>query len=214
MISVVIFLKITNFNLHDLVNLSIYLASSIFLIFACFGLITIPLVFFYGRVGKILDTAAKLVVIVAGSNNIYKNHVGGSDSNDDKDKDKDKDKTNEDNKDNETKKQMKIQMIIQQLSNHVFLIINHFKLNRNIQITQSFSLFSFILSQLNLNVDDTASSLTQISYGFFFLLSLVALICFINVLGFMITYILIQKGNYEQKYPKLINLLIIIKQVL
>ena len=61
---------------------------------------------------------------------------------------------------------MIIQMIIQQLSNHVFLIINHFKLNRNIQITQSFSLFSFILSQLNLNVDDTASSFTQISYGF------------------------------------------------
>ena len=101
------------------------------------------------------------------------------------------------------KKQMsRIPIVIQQLSNHVFVIINHFKLNRNIKITQSFSLFGFILSQLNLNVDDTASNLTQISYGFF-LLSLVALICFINVLGFMITYILIQQGNYEQKYPKL-----------
>ena len=71
-----------------------------------------------------------------------------------------------------------------------------------IKITQSFSIFSLILSLLNLNVDDTASNLTQISYGYL-LLSLVALICFINVLGFMITYILIQKGNYEQKYPKL-----------
>jgi hypothetical protein len=99
------------------------------------------------------------------------------------------------------KKQLtRIPIVIQQLSNHVFLIINHFKLNRNIQITQS--LFGLILSQLNLNVDETASNLTQISYGFF-LLSFVALFCFLNVLGFMVTYILIQKGNYEQKYPKL-----------
>ena len=101
-----------------------------------------------------------------------------------------------------TKQIIRSLMVIKQLSNHVLLIINYFKLNRNIKITQSFSLFSLILSQLNLNVDDTASNLTQFSYGIF-LLSLVALICFINVLGFMITYILIQKGNYEHKYPKL-----------
>jgi len=188
-------------NLHDLINLSIYLTSSIFLIFACFALFTKPLVFFTGRAGKILDTVAKIVVIEKGSSNLYKNHGGGSDS--DYDKDKDKYKTNEDNKNNETKKQLILmQMVIKQLSNHVFLIINHFKLNRNIQRTQSFSLFAFILSQLNLNVDETATNLTQFSYGIF-LLSLVALICFINVLGFMVTYIFIQKGNYEQKYPKL-----------
>jgi len=94
------FSQLTNFNLQDLVNLSIYLASSIFLIFACFGLITIPLVFFAGRAGKILDTAAKIIVIAAGSCNLYKNHGGGSGSNDDKDKDKDKDE----DKNNETKK--------------------------------------------------------------------------------------------------------------
>ena len=100
-----------------------------------------------------------------------------------------------------TKQMSRSQRVIQQLSNK---IINLFKLNinRNIKISQSFSLFSFILSQLNINVDDTASNFTQFSYGIF-LLSFVSLICFINVLGFMITYILIQKGNYEQKYPKL-----------
>jgi hypothetical protein len=81
-------------------------------------------------------------------------------------------------------------------------MIKHFKLNRNIKITQSFSFFAFIFSQLNLNVDETASNLTQFSYGIF-LLSLVALSCFLNVLGFMISYILIQQGNYEIKYPKL-----------
>jgi len=89
--------------------------------------------------------------------------------------------------------------IILQLSNQR---INQLKLNKNIEITQSFSLFGFIFSQLNINIDETATSLTQISYGVF-LLSLVALICFINVVGFMFTYFLIQKGNYEVKYPKL-----------
>lgn len=79
---------------------------------------------------------------------------------------------------------------------------NHFKLNRNIQITQSFAVFGYIFSQLNLNVEDTASSLIQVSYGVL-LLSLVALICFINVLCFMVTYILIHKGDYENRYPKL-----------
>jgi heme/copper-type cytochrome/quinol oxidase subunit 2 len=58
------------------------------------------------------------------------------------------------------------QKVIQHLSKKW---MNHFKLNKNIQITQSFSLLGFILSQLNLNVDDTASHLTQISYGFFFI---------------------------------------------
>lgn len=98
------------------------------------------------------------------------------------------------------KQMIRTQIVIQHLSNQVCLMINHFKLNKNIKITQS--LFGLIMSQLNVNVDETASNLTQISYGFF-LLSLVALFCFLNILGFMITYILIQKGNYEIKYPKL-----------
>jgi len=80
-------------------------------------------------------------------------------------------------------------------------LINQFKLNTKITETQSF-FFSFIFSQLNLNVDETASNLTQVSYGFF-LLSLVALVCFLNILGFMLTYILVKRGNYEIKYPKL-----------
>jgi hypothetical protein len=85
--------------------------------------------------------------------------------------------------------------------NQIFVMKTLFKL-KNIKITQSFSLFGIVMSQLNLNVDETASNITQISYGFL-LLSLIALICFINVVGFMITYILIQQGNYEIKYPKL-----------
>ena len=83
--------SLTNFNLQDLVNFSIYFSSSIFL--------TLGLIFFSGRVGKILDTAAKLVVIAAGSSNLYKNHVGGSDPKDEKESDKDKDKEKESDKD-------------------------------------------------------------------------------------------------------------------
>lgn len=98
---------------------------------------------------------------------------------------------------------IRTQMVILHLGNQ---IISHFKLNKNIKITQSLSLFGLIFSQLNLNVDDSASSLTQISYGVF-LLSFVALFCFINVLGFLITYILIQQGNYEKKYPKITKIL-------
>lgn len=89
--------------------------------------------------------------------------------------------------------------VIQQLSNQK---INQFKLNTNIKITQSFSLLGFVMSQLNLNVDETSSSFTQVFYGFLSL-SLVALFCLINIVGFMITYILVQNGNYEIKYPKL-----------
>ena len=202
--------QLTNFNLQDLLLLCSYLALNIsifYLIFACLAILTVtlPFVIFYGRIGKNLNTAAKLVVIAACSSNLYKNQeavlvrVKMT-----------KTKTNTKIKQLKKKEEYKkliiklkklvirTQMVIQQRSNQW---INHFKLNRNIKITQSF-LFGFIFSQLDLNVDDTASNLTQISYGFF-LLSLVALICFINVIGFMITYIIIQQGNYEIKYPKL-----------
>jgi hypothetical protein len=114
---------------------------------------------------------------VAGRSKVYKNQAAGTDPDDEKDKDKDEDKdtykdTDKDKKREITKKmkltkQMsRIPLVIHKLINHVFLIINHFKLNRNTKITQSF-LFSFIFSHLNINVDETASYLTQISYGFF-----------------------------------------------
>jgi hypothetical protein len=115
---------------------------------------------------------------VAGRSKVYKNQAAGTDPDDEKDKDKDEDKdtykdTDKDKKREITKKmkltkQMsRIPLVIHKLINHVFLIINHFKLNRNTKITQSF-LFSFIFSHLNINVDETASYLTQISYGFFY----------------------------------------------
>jgi hypothetical protein len=58
----------------------------------------------------------------------------------------------------------------------------------------------FLLS--NLGIEESGGSNLDISYGVF-LLSLIALICFINVLGFMSAHIFIQKKDYETKYPKI-----------
>ena len=61
-------------------------------------------------------------------------------------------------------------------------------------------IFPFILSKLNINISDI-DSLTQVFYAFF-ILSLIALLCFINVIIFMVVYIFIQKGHLEEKYPR------------
>jgi hypothetical protein len=60
----------------------------------------------------------------------------------------------------------------------------------------------FILSSLNLNVSEDDTTLTQLSFGVF-ILSLVALLCLINIVGYMIGYYLVTNSKYEDKYPKL-----------
>lgn len=67
-------------------------------------------------------------------------------------------------------------------------------------LNYSFSL-PLILSNLNINVGNDDSNLVQLSYGVF-LISLVALICFIKIIGYIIVYFLIQSSNYEIKYPR------------
>ena len=59
-----------------------------------------------------------------------------------------------------------------------------------------------ILSKLDITVTDNHSSLTQMSYGVF-LISLVALFCLINIIGYMIVNIIINKVDYEKRYPRL-----------
>lgn len=190
-------------NLANLILFCSFLDGSIIsFIFYCLGVITVTsvltLVLFSGRAGKILDTTAKRVVILAGGSNLYKNQGGGSSSSDDSDKEKDNDKDQDKDKDKkvetETNDSNSDSNTAYKYSIFVVFMINQIKLNTNIKITQSFSLLGLIMSQLNLNVDETASKLTQLSYGVL-LLSLIALICFINVVGFMITYIFLQKGN-------------------
>lgn len=71
--------------------------------------------------------------------------------------------------------------------------------------SKSFSL-AFILSQLDINITENASKFTQLSFSVF-LFSLIALLCFLNVIGFLIAYIFIEKKGYESKYPRLKNLI-------
>ena len=75
------------------------------------------------------------------------------------------------------------------------------ELAKNNNLTSSF-MFPLILSKLDINVTDNHSSLTQISYGVF-LLSLIALFCLINIIGYMIVNIIINKVDYEKRYPRL-----------
>jgi hypothetical protein len=62
------------------------------------------------------------------------------------------------------------------------------------------------LGNLDINVSNSDPEITQIIYGIF-LLSSVALFCFLNIIGYVLAYYLIQKGNYEVKYPKLVRLI-------
>lgn len=137
-----------------------------------------------------LDILAKTVGRVAGSTIIYNNY-GGSGSSNDKDK-----------KIRKTIRKMTIIRIIRKI---VRVIVN--QINKNIlPIKNNLYSYSFylplILSKLELNVDDSSTSITQIFYGVF-LLSLVALLCLINIIGYMLAYILINEKDYENKYPKL-----------
>ena len=63
-------------------------------------------------------------------------------------------------------------------------------------------LFTWILGNLDINVSNSDSDITQLAYGVF-LLSLIASLCFINILGYFMAYFWIQRGNYEDRYPKL-----------
>lgn len=61
----------------------------------------------------------------------------------------------------------------------------------------------FILSQIDLVQESLCdSSIKQIFSGIL-IISVVGLFCFINIVYFMTGYILITRGNYEEKYPRL-----------
>jgi hypothetical protein len=62
--------------------------------------------------------------------------------------------------------------------------------------------FAAILSKLDININDNASTFLNYSYDVF-LLSFIALLCFINVLIYLFVYIIIQKKDYESRYPRL-----------
>jgi hypothetical protein len=71
------------------------------------------------------------------------------------------------------------------------------EIKSRVNVSYSFNL-AFILSKLDIDISDADSTLTHVSYGVL-LLSLIALLCFINIIGYMIVYVILQKGNYEEK---------------
>jgi len=73
-------------------------------------------------------------------------------------------------------------------------------------------LLTWILTNLNIDVSNSDSDVTQLAYAVF-LLSLIAILCFLNVLGYFSAYYLIQKGNYEERYPKLTRFINYFKKV-
>lgn len=80
-------------------------------------------------------------------------------------------------------------------------------MEKNSTILKNDKFYSFnlawILSQFNLDIDESSSSqLVNFNYGVF-LVSLVGLFCFINIIGYIIAYFLLQKVDYEKNYPRL-----------
>ena len=90
------------------------------------------------------------------------------------------------------------------LTNLIKLLINKFKVS-NFKFRQAF-LFSFILNGLNIDLPDDASHTVKFAFGIF-LLSLVCLFNFINVVGYLTSIYLINKYNIEERYPKLSKLI-------
>lgn len=70
-----------------------------------------------------------------------------------------------------------------------------------INIRQSF-LFILILDKLNINIPENASAHVNFAFGIF-ILSLICLLSFINVVGYLTSIYLINIYDIEQKFPKL-----------
>src|SRR5258708_36634541 len=62
--------------------------------------------------------------------------------------------------------------------------------------------FPVILNNFSVSASDSDPVVSQLAYGVF-LISLVALFCFINILGYIISYYLFRKEIYELKYLNL-----------
>ena len=87
-------------------------------------------------------------------------------------------------------------------------LINIFKNNRKYKFQYSFIL-PLIFSKLDIDV--TNINVTDFSYAIL-LLSIIALYSFINIIGYMLSYILIQNVNYEIKYPIIKKILFYFKK--
>ena len=63
----------------------------------------------------------------------------------------------------------------------------------------------FILS--NVQIESDPSSVNQAFHGFFFI-SVIALFCFLNIIFYIFTYVVLSKDKYKEKCPKWLHKLI------
>ena len=94
------------------------------------------------------------------------------------------------------KKKIKKLKITKRVMNHLMKIKNKVNSLKHVFI------FPWIISNLDIQISDSDSSFMHFAYSVFFL-SLVSFFCLVNIVGYSITYYLIQKGNYENKYPRI-----------
>ena len=162
-----------------------------------------------GKFGKTLDIGAKVVGIVSGSIYIVKSasegsQGSGSNSN-----------PNDYQPDDGDKKILKI--VVKTIITVKTTIQKILPMNQKVQINNrkyihhSFSL-PLILGMLDIDPTQLNTNFSHYAYGVF-LLSLVALLCFINVLFYITIHYLIQVRNYELKYPKLNKIINLYKKV-
>jgi hypothetical protein len=85
------------------------------------------------------------------------------------------------------------------------LLLYYKNINFNSNIKQSF-LFGLILNKLNIDLNNLPISDENSHFNFalgIFILSLICLLCFMNVVGYLTSIILIRKYDIETKFPKL-----------
>nr|QCI56443.1 hypothetical protein [Hypsizygus marmoreus] len=78
-------------------------------------------------------------------------------------------------------------------------------LNKNQQVKSSF-LLPLIINNLGKDISNDAEPIILYSFSMF-TLTLIALVCFINVIGYFISLYLIHKYDIDNKYPKLKRLI-------
>lgn len=87
------------------------------------------------------------------------------------------------------------------LSKIIIKFINTIKYNFKISgLKQSF-LFTFILDTLNINIPEDASRSVNFAFSIF-ILSLICLLNFISVVGYLTSIYLVTKYDIENKFPK------------
>jgi hypothetical protein len=99
-------------------------------------------------------------------------------------------------------------MIIKRIKNLKFYLNNFFNFINKLCGTNNFIssrkyayIIPFIFTNLNPNVSTETDPL--VSYAFsMFMLNLIILICFVNIVGYILSIYLVNKYDIEEKFPK------------